>query len=329
MGRSRGRTTADGRGGGTMTFRTTLGLLLVVLVTAVGWPPAGAQDSDERRIHERYVTVEGPTGEQERAYVVFPFRNDRMHHAEGERYPLVVALHGRGESAKGPVAGPRGWIIDYHLPKAYGAFQRGRVTASDYQGFVTPDHLARVNAELGRRGFGGAMVVTPFVRDPSDPESELTVEQYSAWLAGPLLDQIREEYPQAARGRDSVGVDGVSLGGWLALEAGFRHPEVFGSVGGIQPAVEGEQEGLAERAARARRDGHAQDVRLLTSEEDPYLQATRKLSKELRRRYVPHDLVVLPGPHGYEFNRGPGIHELLRFHVGVLEREPMPDSASR
>ncbi|MFW6067338.1 MAG: alpha/beta hydrolase [Myxococcota bacterium] len=303
-------------------------MALVSAMAAAAWPGARADDT-ERRIHERWVHLEGPTGETERAYVVFPFRNDRAHHAEGERYPLVVALHGRGEISKGPERGPRGWIVDYRLPDAFGALQRGEVNRKDYSGFVTRAHLRAVNAELARRAFEGAMIVMPYVRDVSDPEAEVDTAEYADWVAGPLLERVREEFPQAAGGRESVGIDGVSLGGWLALETGFRHPEVFGAVGGIQPAVRDQVRGLVRRAAEIHRKGRSQHVRLVTSEEDPYLAPTRKLSRLLRQEHVPHSLVVLPGPHDYEFNRGPGSLELLRFHGTVLKREPLPDDSVR
>lgn len=296
--------------------------VLVLVGVAMGWPAARAQ-KDERRIHERWLDVEGPTGETEMAFVVFPFRNDRKDHAEGRRYPLIVALHGKGEVAKGPTRGPRGWIADYRLPDAFGAMQRGRLTAQDYHGLVTRSHLSAANAELAAQPFEGAMVVMPYVRDVAAPKSDLTVAQYAAWVAGPLLEQVREEFPGAARRRASVGIDGVSLGGWLSLETGLRHPKVFGSVGGIQPAIRGETQQLADRARTVYETGRTQHIRLLTSEQDPYLAATRKLSERLREHRVAHTLAVLPGPHDYEFNQGPGTLELLRFHTRVLRSEPM------
>jgi iron(III)-salmochelin esterase len=294
----------------------------VVLALAFMDVPGGSAE-DQRFVHERWVRVEGPGGEPQRVYVVFPFRNDRKDHPEGERYPLVVALHGRGETEKGPIRGPRGWVLDYELPEAYGALQRGQVTQADYRGLVDDVHLAAVNAELAARAFEGAMVVAPYVPDLSRKGAQTSVEAYTRWLAGPLLEQVRDEFPGAARGRGSVGIDGVSLGGWLSLEAGLAHPEIFGSVGGIQPAIRGREMALAKRAAETRRDGQVQHLRLLTSKGDRFRGATRRLSKLLRERHVPHDLLVLPGPHDYQFNQGPGAMELLRFHTAVLERERM------
>lgn len=105
----------------------------------------------------------------------------------------------------------------------------------------------------------------------------------------------------------------MSFGGWVALETGLRHPEVFGAAGGLQPAITGRQGALAERAAGALEAEGPQAIRLLTSTEDPFPGPTRRLSKKLRERRVSHRLVDLPGPHGYDFNRGTGAMELLRF----------------
>ena len=66
-----------------------------------------------------------------------------------------------------------------------------------------------------------------------------------------------------------------------------------------------------------------QHIRLLSSDDDPFLGVTRDLSEALLARHIDHDLVVTPGPHGYDFNRGPGGIELLYFHDRVLAREPM------
>jgi hypothetical protein len=92
---------------------------------------------------------------------------------------------------------------------------------------------------------------------------------------------------------------------------------VFGAVGAIQPAVRGRETQLAERAAKA----HAQEpqaLRLISSDQDPLLPVTRKLSEELRKRQLAHTLVVTPGAHDYAFNKGPGSVELLRFHDRAL-----------
>jgi hypothetical protein len=171
----------------------------VVLALAFMDVPGGAED--QRFVHERWVRVEGPGGEPQRVYVVFPFRNDRKDHPEGERYPLVVALHGRGETEKGPIRGPRGWVLDYELPEAYGALQRGQVTQADYRGLVDDVHLAAVNAELAARAFEGAMVVAPYVPDLSRKGAQTSVEAYTRGSPAPCSSRCGMSF----RGRRAGG----------------------------------------------------------------------------------------------------------------------------
>jgi hypothetical protein len=60
----------------------------------------------------------------------------------------------------------------------------------------------------------------------------------------------------------------------------------------------------------------------LSSDKDPLLPVTKKLSEELRKRSIAHTLVVTPGGHDYAFNRGPGAVELLRFQERALREVP-------
>ena len=95
----------------------------------------------------------------------------------------------------------------------------------------------------------------------------------------------------------------------LALDIGLRHPEAFGSVGGIQPAVRSHVEAFGALATPQTRC-----LRVASSAQDPFLRATRLLSRAWTRRQIPHELVEYQGTHSYTFNRGPGSIELLRFH---------------
>ncbi|HJL29804.1 MAG TPA: hypothetical protein RMI62_12085, partial [Polyangiaceae bacterium LLY-WYZ-15_(1-7)] len=290
------------------------GLAALGLAISAAWPARGQERSEH--VHHRLLRVEQWDGEAGRVLLTYPRREDYADHPPGERYPLVVALHGLGEARKGTRLGPLGWAVDYALPDAFAALGRGRLTRGDYGGMVTDAHLAAVNEALGRAPFRGVAVVAPYTPALGGaPEEEL--EAYLAWLAGPLLEQVRAQFPQVAQTAAGTGVDGVSLGGWLALEAGVRHPEAFGAVGGIQPAIRDRVEAIGARAEGLR----GKPIRLLTSEADPYLAPTRALSRRLRGAALPHSLIVTPGDHSYAYNRGPGAVELLRFHDRVLARE--------
>ncbi len=289
-------------------------LACLALVLPIGH---GRAQVDSEYVHQYPLGVEGPDGSRQRLLVTIVRGRRRELAPEGGRYPVVVALHGRGEARRGPARGFLGWNVDYRLPIAYGAMLRGTLRRADFNGFVRDAHLEAVNRELAARPFQKVAVVTPFTPDIlGDANAEARVA-YGNWIAGPMLDAVREEYPGLARTRAGTGIDGVSLGGALALEVGLRHPETFGAVGAIQPAVRNDEANLAGLAG----NGDPQRIRLLTSDDDPYLEPTRQVSTLLREAAVPHELVVTPGPHNYEFNRGTGSIELLRFASAALETE--------
>ena len=292
---------------------------LCSLVAAVAF----AQPESEW-VHYRRLDVESPWGTQ-RVLVTFPRLGGHREHPPGERYPIVVALHGRGEAQQGPERGYLGWTTRYGLPDHFGALMRGRLYASDYRGYVREAHLDAVNASLRERPFRGLMVVTPYIPDVGrEGVASERLAEIGDWLSGPLLEAVRERFDGAARTREGTSIDGISLGGRVALTVGFAHPEVFGVVGGMQPAIRGDEAALASRALEAA-EVQPQRIRLLSSEEDPFLEATRALSRALGERRVSHRLTVVPGPHDYGFNRGPAGIEMLYFHDRALAREPLPE----
>ena len=114
------------------------------------------------------------------------------------------------------------------------------------------------------------------------------------------------------------------MGGRIALFVGLTFPEVFGAVGALQPAIKvDEAEQIASLAKRAMSRARLR-LRLVSSEEDPFLPAVRAASAAMRAEAVEHELVVIPGTHGYEFNRGPGGVEMLLWHERVQRGLPPP-----
>jgi pimeloyl-ACP methyl ester carboxylesterase len=227
--------------------------------------------------------------------------------------PVVVALHGAGEARLGRGRGHWGWPRDYELEEAFAALLAAPLSAAAYRGLVDEAHLAARNRALAARAFGGLVVVAPYTPNLlAESVGAGSILAFGDWVAGPLLDAVRREVPVASP--EAAGIDGVSLGGRMALEVGLRHPERFQSVGAIQPAVRGRVSAIAALA----RPGQA--LRLLSSRRDPFLPATRALSEAWTSASLPHELLVVPGPHDYIFNRGPGSIELLYFHDAALGR---------
>jgi poly(3-hydroxybutyrate) depolymerase len=284
-----------------------LAALLVVLV----WPvPSRGQAGSVQMLT---FLVHG-LRDRESALAVFP--KGRVN--KDERYPLVIAFHGMGESKLGPERGYKAWAERYGLVAAYEALLGGLLVRDAFGGLVRDAELKALNAELKARPFKGVFVVGVYTPDLlSEVDHPERIEAYAEWVAKKLVPKAQRMFPIISTEPRRVGVDGVSLGGMVALEVGLRFPEVFGAVGTMQPAIRGREAELAERAARAQAAA-PQALRLLSSDQDPLLPVTRTLSAELRKRHVAHTLQVTPGGHDYAFNKGPGAVELLHFHERAL-----------
>ncbi|MBZ0119095.1 MAG: hypothetical protein K8H88_19020, partial [Sandaracinaceae bacterium] len=58
-------------------------------------------------VHQRRLDVDAPWGRVP-VWVGYPRRADQREHPPGRRYPVLIALHGRGES-RDPARGWLGW----------------------------------------------------------------------------------------------------------------------------------------------------------------------------------------------------------------------------
>ncbi len=240
-----------------------------------------------------------------------------------ERFPVLVAFHGRGESVKGSRRGSRGWIDDYGLLRAMERLAAPPLRAEDFESFVTDERLSRFNAALVEQPYSGLIVVCPFLPDvlkgarafeEAGPLADFVVDE--------LLPRVYDKTPALATAA-STGIDGVSLGGRASLLIGLTRPLAFGSVGALQAALDPKELArFSELAARAAEQNPALRLRLLTSDEDYFRKENQRLATLLSRAGVPHQLSRVPGTHSYRFNRGPGSLEMLVFHDRTLRGQP-------
>jgi hypothetical protein len=281
-------------------------------------PDMGPIDAGPLRGETRLLTwtlpERGPNGE---AAILIPAEGEAGEGGEA-RWPLVVALHGRGEALKGPHDGALGWARDYALGHAISRVSNPPLGEDDVEGFVDRERLDWYNHQLVERPFGGLVVVCPYVPD-INLRNHADLADYARYVADVIVPRARRELPVFATA-EATGIDGVSLGGAIALRTGFARTDTFGAVGALQPAVADDQTQewveLA-RAARAKRRELA--VRLTTSHDDVYHDVIARLSDAFRAAAVPHDFADIVGPHDYPFNRGPGAIELLLWHDRVLQ----------
>jgi hypothetical protein len=275
-------------------------------------PPATASSAKPRddRWREMSWPADDRFGEPEMATVLVQ-----------KSAPLLVALHGAGE-ARSLEAGARGWRDDYWIDRAEARLRRPPLTVDDFFGFVRPERLAKLNASLAREPFRGLTLACPYTPRLGDRSVEGS-RPFGRFVTEVLLPSVRRELGGTDE-RSMTGIDGVSMGGRLALLVGFSHPEVFGAVAALQPAISsGEADAPPPPPPRA--GGRAPlHIRLVSSDGDGFLEPVRALAAALARRRIPHELEITPGPHDYVWNRGPGAYEMMLWHERVLRGLPPP-----
>lgn len=234
-----------------------------------------------------------------------------------EKLPMLVALHGRGEAMKGPERGVMGWPKDYELLRAIRRVCAPPLTTDDFEGFVDPERLALHNDALSKREFAGLVVLCAYAPDV-DLRKPPAIEAYAKYLTETVLARARKDLPVVD---GAVGIDGVSLGGALALRIGLGRPEQFAAVGTLQAAIGQDQiPELTELARSALTRNPRLKLRLLTSHDDYFRKAITSASAAWKTAGIAHELEDVPGPHDYPFNRGPGAIEMLLWHDRVLPR---------
>jgi enterochelin esterase-like enzyme len=282
---------------------------------------AVASAPSPRRLPAEELTWDFPSSDVGRMSVVvlLPERSPE------QRFPVLIAMHGRGETLKGPTRGARGWVDDYAVGRVIQRLHQPPLTREDFQSFVAGERLARWNEALAAQPYEGLVLVCPYTPDVLRGEEPFTgAPPLARFLVDTLMPKIYAETP-ALGTPASTGIDGVSLGGRAAISVGLLRPEAFGAVASLQAALDPRNASeLVSRAQKAREKNPNLRLRFVTSSEDYYLPALRSIAGALRAADMSHELLVVPGPHDYVFNRGPGAIEMLGYHDRVLRgRQPV------
>jgi hypothetical protein len=248
-----------------------------------------------------------------RALVMYP--TDR---AEGQTYPGLLLFHGLGETENAEL-GLHAWRTSYGLVDSDARLRRTPLAlAPDQRRFIEPEQLAALETTLREKPFSGLVVICPVTPNPRrgrHPEDVL--DRYSEWIEHTLLPAAGAHAPlDATRG---IGVDGCSLGGYVAAEVFVRKPHLFRSFGVVQPAF-GERRvaRYAQHLTRASASQGLRGIHLQTSTRDPYRGAVKALGRHLKRQGARFTLDVLPGPHDQHWLRATGTLTMLAWHDYIL-----------
>ncbi len=234
--------------------------------------------------------------------------------AKDERVPLVILLHGLGETVSERV-GAYAWLDRYGLSSSYARLRRPPVARTSRRRDITDRQLAEVNADLASKPFRGFVIAcpyTPYVFRQAKPDAAL--DAYARWIAEVVIPRARSEAPVVPDAAHT-SIDGCSLGGHIGLEVFLRRPELFASWGGIQSAIgEAEAPSYAARIAEALAKAGPRALHIETSEGDPFRPGNDALSLRLGDYGIAHDRLVLPGPHDQPFLRESGTLAMLLWH---------------
>jgi len=240
-----------------------------------------------------------------------------------ERFPLLIALHGRGEAMKGPVRGARGWVDDYALGRAIRRLSMPPLTSGDFEEIVDMRRLNSINAMLQSQPYAGLVVLCPYTPDVLTGERPFErAVPYARFLAETLIPRARRELP-VLNSAQATGIDGVSLGGRVSLLAGLYQPASFGAIATLQAAFDSSDASrLAALGSAALKVNPDLKFRFLSSDGDYFLAANRAIDSAFSQSHIEHEFLVVPGPHDYIFNRGPGAIEMLLYHDRALRGRP-------
>lgn len=227
--------------------------------------------------------------------------------------PLVVLLHGKGESAD-PSLGLVAWTRLYGLATSYERLLSPPIAPVGKRGEWTSARLDVVNASLHARPYGAPAILCPFTPNLLAMEARAArLESYAGWIVDELIPLARKH---VTIDDSQIGINGCSMGGPIAWATYLNRPATFSKVGMVQGAI-GEHSAEAMATSMAKQlstSAKKPAIHLITSSGDAFLKGNRALDKALTARQIVHGFREIPGPHDQPWLREAGTIEVLLFH---------------
>lgn len=225
-------------------------------------------------------------------------------YAKSTSMPVVYLLHGAGDNYWG-------WIKKAPLIQQY---------ADDYQTMIVcPD----------------GNVTSWYFDSPVDPEW-----RYETYVATELVNWIDKNY-KTIKDRKGRAITGLSMGGHGALYLSFRHQDIFGAAGSMSGGVDITpfplNWNIAKRLGdydknpeRWKENTIVNMIHLLVpnrlaliidcGKEDFFYEVNMKLHERLQYNNIPHDFIIRPGVHNWEY-WGNAIKYQLMYFNGFFNRK--------
>ncbi len=236
------------------------------------------------------------------------------HLAAGKKVPLLVLLHGLGETGD-QRTGAYAWVDRYGLGGAYDRLRTPPIKAITKYKYWPKGRLAAVNALLAAQPFRGMAIACPYTPNVyKAPSRKGALDDYATWLVDTVIPRARKLAPVYTDTAHTY-LDGCSLGGYIGIEVFLRKAEHFGAWGSVQGALGKHRvPHYADRLAKRIAKVGGRKIHLETSSQDPYRGVNEQLSKALKKRGIAHDLLIGRGPHNQPWLRDAGTLEMLLWY---------------
>ena len=173
-------------------------------------------------------------------------------------------------------------------------------------------------------------------------------DRYEDYITKDLIADVESRFPAAAS-RSSRAMVGVSMGGFGAINMALKHPNLFGFVGALSPAIDVPSRPFSIKRigqwrhhagifgawkSQSRRDNdpfrlvrsadpkQVPYIFLSCGEQEGLLAPNRKFAEILERRHFQYEFHAGPGNHDWnQWNRWlPEVFQSLLVHVGKKDK---------